>query len=155
MFRQRRITYIFHNIWKIKSFLLKTPLWKAIYIFKFDNTFNRGTQRLVSLNYMFGEANILPRIFFCLTTRHRRTGNFLPGGGGGGAVNHLPKNYCKLPQILQNSRKETRVMQQNRPYWHMKVARYSFSELIPAKFEHKVHRHKQAFGKNCHHSCIR
>ena len=84
MFRQRRITYIFHNIWKIKSFLLKTPLWKAIYIFKFDNTFNRGTQRLVSLNYMFGEANILPRIFFCLTTRHRRTGNFLPGGGGGG-----------------------------------------------------------------------
>ena len=29
----------------------------------------------------------------------------------------------------------------------MKVARYSFSELIPAKFEHKLRRHKQAFGK--------
>ena len=31
----------------------------------------------------------------------------------------------------------------------MKVARYSFSELIPAKFEHKLRRYKQAVGKNC------
>ena len=38
-------------------------------------------------------------------------------------------------------------MQQHRPYWHMKVAPYSFSESIPAKFEHKLRRHKQAFGK--------
>ena len=33
------------------------------------------------------------------------------------------------------------------PYWHMKVARYNFSGSIPAKFEHKLRRHKQTFGK--------
>ena len=38
-------------------------------------------------------------------------------------------------------------MQQHRPYWHMKVARYSFSGSIPTKFEHKLRRHKQTFGK--------
>ena len=39
-------------------------------------------------------------------------------------------------------------MQQHGPYWHMKVARYSFSGSIPAKFEHKlrIRRHKQTFG---------
>ena len=34
-------------------------------------------------------------------------------------------------------------MRQHRPYWHMKVAQYSFS----AKFEHKLRRHKQTFEK--------
>ena len=39
-------------------------------------------------------------------------------------------------------------MQQHRPYRDVKMARYSFSETIPAKFEHKlVRRHKQTFGK--------
>ena len=38
-------------------------------------------------------------------------------------------------------------MQQHRPYWHMEVARYSFSGSIPTKFEHKLRRHKQTFGK--------
>ena len=38
-------------------------------------------------------------------------------------------------------------MQQHRPYWHMKVLRYSFSGSMPAKFEHKLRRHKQTFGK--------
>ena len=39
-------------------------------------------------------------------------------------------------------------MQQHRPYRHVKMAPYSFSEAIPAKFEHKlVRRHKQTFGK--------
>ena len=38
-------------------------------------------------------------------------------------------------------------MQQHRPYWHMKMAPYSFSGSIPAKFEHKLRRHKQSFGK--------
>ena len=38
-------------------------------------------------------------------------------------------------------------MQQHRPYWHMKVARYSFSGSIPAKFEHKLRCQKQSFGK--------
>ena len=39
-------------------------------------------------------------------------------------------------------------MQQHRPYWYMKVPRYSFSGSIPAKFEHKLRRHKQTHGKN-------
>ena len=38
-------------------------------------------------------------------------------------------------------------MQQHRPCWHMKMARDSFSESVPAKFEHKLRRHKQTFGK--------
>ena len=29
----------------------------------------------------------------------------------------------------------------------VKVARYSFSGSIPPKFEHKLRRHKQSFGK--------
>ena len=29
----------------------------------------------------------------------------------------------------------------------LKVARYSFSVSIPPKFEHKLRRHKQKFGK--------
>ena len=29
----------------------------------------------------------------------------------------------------------------------LKVARYSFSRPIPPKFEHKLRRHKQSFGK--------
>ena len=38
-------------------------------------------------------------------------------------------------------------MQKHRPYWLMKMARYSFSGSIPAKFKHKLRRHKQPFGK--------
>ena len=78
---------------------------------------------------------------------HRRTGNFLPGGGGG--VNHLPKKFLQVAQIFtkQSKRNEGHTMQQHRPYWHMKVPRYSFSGSIPAKFEHKLRRHKQTFGK--------
>ena len=38
-------------------------------------------------------------------------------------------------------------MQQHRLSWHMKVPRYSFSGSIPAKFENKLRRHKQTFGK--------
>ena len=30
---------------------------------------------------------------------------------------------------------------------YLKVARYSFSGPIPPKFEHKLRRHKQSFGK--------
>ena len=32
---------------------------------------------------------------------HRRTGNFLPGGGGVGAVNHLPKKFSQVAQIFK------------------------------------------------------
>ena len=35
------------------------------------------------------------------------------------------------------------MMQQHRPYWHMKVTEYSFSELIRVKFEHKLRHSKQ------------
>ena len=33
------------------------------------------------------------------------------------------------------------------PYVIIKVARYSFSGPVPPKFEHKLRRHKQSFGK--------
>ena len=77
--------------------------------------------------------------------KHRRTPNFRPGG----AVNHLPKKFMQVAQIFtkQSKRNEGHTMQQHRPYWHMKVPRYSFSGSIPAKFEHKLRRHKQTFGK--------
>ena len=80
---------------------------------------------------------------------HGRTGNFRPEGGGGGAVNHSPKKFLQIAQIFtkQSKRNEGHTMQQHRPYWHMKVPRYSFSGSIPAKFEHKLRRHKQSFGK--------
>ena len=65
----------------------------------------------------------------CKKHYHRRTGNFLPGG----AVNHLPKKSPELPKFLRKSRKEMRaILQQHRPSWHMKVARYSFSGSIPS-----------------------
>ena len=46
----------------------------------------------------------------------RRTGNFLPGGGGGG-VNHLPKKFSQVAQIFtkQSKRNEGHKMQQHRP----------------------------------------
>ena len=76
---------------------------------------------------------------------HKRTGNFLPAG----AVNHLPKKCLQVAQSFtkQSKRNEGDTMQQHRPYWHMKVARYSFSGSIPAKFEHKLRCHKQTFRK--------
>ena len=36
---------------------------------------------------------------------HRRTGNFLPGKGGGGAVDHLPKKLSQVPQIFTKESK--------------------------------------------------
>ena len=71
---------------------------------------------------------------------HRRTDNFRPGG----AVDHLPKKFLQVAQIFtkQSKRNEGYTMQQHRSYWHMKVARYSFSGSVPTKFEHKLRRHK-------------
>ena len=45
-------------------------------------------------------------VAFFFNQFHRRTGIFLPGG----AVNHLPKKFLQVAQILWNSRKETRVI---------------------------------------------
>ena len=68
---------------------------------------------------------------------HRRTGNFRPGGG---AVNHLPKKFLQVAQIFtkQSKRNEAHTMQQHRPYWHMRVPRYSFSGSIPNKHLEKL-----------------
>ena len=50
---------------------------------------------------------------------HRRTGNFFRGGG----VNNLPKKISQFAQIFTKESEERRaVLQQHRPFWHMKVA---------------------------------
>ena len=70
-----------------------------------------------------------------LSARKKRTGNFFAGRGAGEGGKPFAQN------------KETRaILQQHRPYWHMKVARYSFFR-VNAKFEHKLRRHKQTLGK--------
>ena len=96
-----------------------------------------------SLTYVYCVACLCRFFLFaCFLVRdlHRHTGNFLPRG----AVNHLPKKFLQVAQIFtkQSKRNEGHTMQQHRPYWHMKVAWYSFSGSIPAKFEHKLRRHK-------------
>ena len=57
-----------------------------------------------------------------------------------GAVNHLPKKFLQVAQIFtkQQKRNEAHMMQQHRPYWHMKVPRYSFSGSIPNKHLEKL-----------------
>ena len=69
---------------------------------------------------------------------------FRQGGG-----KPFAQKFLQVAQIFtkQSKRDEGHTKQQHRPYWHMKVARYSFSGSIPAKFEHKLRRHKQSFGK--------
>ena len=66
-----------------------------------------------------GEVNVLP-LFTEIEKNncfsHRRTGIFLPGG----AVNHLPKKFLQVAQILRNSRKETRVIRCTNNGLHMK-----------------------------------
>ena len=59
---------------------------------------------------------------------------------GGGAVNHLPKKFLQVAQIFtkQSKRNEAHTMQQHRPYWHMRVPRYSFSGSIPNKHLEKL-----------------
>ena len=84
-----------------------------------------------------------------LVTVHRCSGIFLPGRGGGGGVNHLPKKFLQVSQIFtkESKRKEGHTMQQQTSYWHLKEARYSSPGSIPGKFEDKLRRHKQTFGK--------
>ena len=54
--------------------------------------------------------------------RHRRTGNFLPGGPGGG-VNYLPKKGSQVTPIFtkQSKRNEGYTRQQHRPTYEVKV----------------------------------
>ena len=51
------------------------------------------------------------------------------GRGGGEAVTHSPKKFLQIAQIFkkQSKRNEGHTLQQHRPYWHMKVPRYSLS----------------------------
>ena len=79
-----------------------------------------------------------------LTSTHRRTGYFLPGGGG---KPFAQKIFASCPNFYKTVEQKRGPMQQDRPYWHMKMAPYSFSGSIPAKFEHKLRRHKETFGK--------
>ena len=75
---------------------------------------------------------------------HRRTGRFLPGGG---SKPFAQKKFASCSNFYKTVEQKRGPMQQHRPYWHMKMARYSFLGSIPAKFEHKLLGHKQTFGK--------
>ena len=69
---------------------------------------------------------------------HRRTGNFLPGGGG---KLFAQKILASCPTFYETvEKKQSQTMQHLRRYWHMKVARYcdSFSGSIPPNFEQKL-----------------
>ena len=61
---------------------------------------------------------------------HRRTGNFLPGVG----VNHLPKkNLTSCPLRVEKKRGPyCNIVMPYWHYWHMEVARDSFSWSIPS-----------------------
>ena len=73
---------------------------------------------------------------------------FCQGEGGGWGKPLAQKIFASCSNFYKTVEKKRGPMQQHRPYRHMEMARYSFSETIPAKFEHKlVRRHKQTFGK--------
>ena len=61
-------------------------------------------------------------------------------------------NFMKTEKKIKcNKREREREIliysYQGSPFRRLKVARYSFSGPIPPKFEHKLCRHKQSFGK--------
>ena len=73
---------------------------------------------------------------------------FCQGEGGGWGKPLAQKIFASCSNFYKTVEKKRGPMQQPRPYQHIKIARYSFSETIPARFEHKlVRRHKQTFGK--------
>ena len=65
----------------------------------------------------------------------------------GGGKPFAQKIFASCSNFNKTVEQKGGPMQQHRPYWYLKMARYSFSESIPAKFEHKLRRHKQTFGK--------
>ena len=85
----------------------------------------------------------IERVYFkeLLKERHRRTGNFRPGGGG--AVNHLPK-------FLQKSRKETRTIRCNNigrtGIWKWLDTVFQ-GQYLPSLSINCVRCHKKTFGK--------
>ena len=65
---------------------------------------------------------------------------------------HLPYTlmWCSFPAVsifIMSFVYENTCQSQNVQHIKVKVARYSFSGPIPPKFEHKLCRHKQRFGK--------
>ena len=80
------------------------------------------------------------------TCMHRRTGYFLPGGRGGGKP-FAQKIFASFSNFYKTVQQKRGPMRQHRPYRHMEMARYSFSESIPAKLVRKLCRYKQTFGK--------
>ena len=67
---------------------------------------------------------------------YRRTGNFFARGAGKLFGQKILASCPNFYETVEKKRDQT--MQQRRPYWHMKVARYcnSFSQSIPPNFEH-------------------
>ena len=65
----------------------------------------------------------------------------------GGGKPFAQKIFAICPNFYKTVEQKRGPMQQHRPHSHMKMAPYSFSGSIPAKFEHKLRRHKQTFGK--------
>ena len=65
----------------------------------------------------------------------------------------MTEKFLQVAQIFakQSKRNEGHTMQQYRPYWHTKVARYSFSGSIPPNYVCI----NPNIWKNCHHSCIK
>ena len=87
---------------------------------------------------------------------HKRTGNFLPGGRGGGGKPFAQKHLASCPNFYERVEKNMRaIFQQHRPSWHMKVARYSFSGSIPSLSINYVAINKHLEScikmKSCHH----
>ena len=65
----------------------------------------------------------------------------------GGGKPFAQKIFASCSNFYKTVEQKRGPMQQHRPHWHMKMVPYSFSGSIPAKFEHKLRRHKQTFGK--------
>ena len=63
-------------------------------------------QQRTVFDSMEGLCMFLKRVCYpCRYSDHRSTGNFLPGGGGAGAVNHLPKKISQVAQIFAKESK--------------------------------------------------
>ena len=83
---------------------------------------------------------------------HRRTGNFLPGGGG---KLFTQKNLASCPNFCERVRKKLGAhylfiylcILQHRPYSAYESGLIQLVFRVNTKFEHKLRRHKQAFGK--------
>ena len=87
--------------------------------------------------------NLLSQSLIAETCRHRRTGNFLPGG----AVNHLPKKISQVAQIFtKESKRNEGHIATTKAVLAYEGGSIQFSRGN-TKSEHKLRRHKQTFRK--------